>query len=203
MLPQDDLITELAYSSGVNTKAATTILFFLATAAHWTVSTALSNGIIMLSRYADVWSQLRCQPELVRNAADEIVRLASPIIHVMRKATTDFELRGRKIKRGQMLALFYPSANRDEDIFDEPHEFRLDRKIHQHLSYGIGRHYCIGSGFAQILLETVLNELVRRCESIDVIGPAELLECNVMSGVLQLPVRYHIDRAFIPTQTIH
>ena len=101
---------------------------------------------------------LRADRSLVKAAADEMVRWASPVIHFIRTATEDTEVGGKAIKAGDSLVLFYPSANRDEDVFDDPFAFRVDRDPNPHLGFGVGEHFCLGAGLARMELRVFLEQ---------------------------------------------
>src|SRR5699024_6502671 len=117
----------------------------IATAGHDTTRNAMSGGMLALLQHPDQFQALRDDPSLIRPAVEEIVRWASPVIHFFRTATRDTEVGGKQIRAGDSLLLFYPSANRDEDVWDDPFEFRIDRDPNPHLGFGVGEHYCLGA----------------------------------------------------------
>jgi cytochrome P450 len=120
------------------------------------------------------------------------VRWTSPIIHFARTADTDYELRGKKIEKGQVVALFYASANRDEDVFDDPFEFRIDRRPNRHLGFGVGEHFCLGSHVARLEMEIAYKHLLPRIEEIELAGPVDRLASALVGGVKRLPIRYKL-----------
>ena len=136
--------------------------------------------------------KLRKDPSLIDTGADEIIRWTSPVIHFVRTATEDYELRGQKIREGDSVALFYASANRDEEVFDDPFVFRIDRDPNPHLGFGIGEHFCLGSHLARMDLRVFFRQLLERVESIELSGPAELLHASFVGGPKRMPVRYRI-----------
>jgi cytochrome P450 len=138
------------------------------------------------------WQKLHERPELLPRAVEEILRWTSPIIAFARTASADCELRGEKIRAGDQLALFYPSANRDEEVFDEPFAFRADRAPNRHLAFGIGEHFCLGAHVARVELETVFRHLLRRLSEFELAGPVDRLRSATIGGIKHLPLRYRL-----------
>jgi cytochrome P450 len=126
---------------------------------------------------------------------EEVVRWTSPIIHFARTAADDFELRGKRIAKGDALALFYPSANRDEEIWDDPFTFRIDRDRNPHLGFGIGEHFCLGSHLARLELQVAYKHLLPRIEEVELAGPVDRLHSALVGGVKRLPIRYKLRAA--------
>ena len=201
MLPRDDVLTDLVLSLDSVVDAAG-ILSFMAIAGFWNVSTVISHGLVILMENRDYWERLRRDSSLIPNAVEELLRMVSPTIHMVRTATEDFELRGRTIRRGDKLALFFPSANRDEEVFDEPHTFRLDRVPNNHLAFGHGPHVCPGSYLTRVQLEIVFRELTQRVTTVDRVGPIERLEGNILAGILRFPVRFQFDASAVKNQGV-
>ena len=130
-------------------------------------------------------------PELFDPAAEEIVRWASPVIYFRRSVTHDTELRGQQIKAGDKITVWYPSANRDEDIFDKPFDFDVGRDPNPHLGFGgRGPHFCLGSNLARLEIKAMFDELTRRVPDIDAQEPAARLRSNFINGIKHLPVKW-------------
>ena len=110
-----------------------------------------------------------------------------------RTAVEDVELAGQKIRKGETLALFYASANRDERVFDEPFRFRIQRHPNPHLSLGVGEHFCMGAHLARLELRVLFGQLARRFRAIERTGPVERLQSSTVGGVKKLPIRYRMD----------
>ena len=100
-----------------------------------------------------------------------------------------------KIRAGETLALFYPSANQDEDVFEEPFAFRIDRHPNRHLSFGVGEHFCLGSHLARMELLVAFRHLARRLEEVELAGPVERLRSGAVGGVKHLPIKYRLRPA--------
>ena len=114
--------------------------------------------------------------------------------HFSRTATVDYELRGQRIEKGDSVALFYASANRDEEVFADPFAFRIDRDPNPHLGFGVGEHYCLGAHLARLDLEVFFRQLAERLESIELAGPVERLHASFVGGAKHVPVRYRFKR---------
>ena len=130
----------------------------------------------------------------MRARVDEIVRWTTPVNHFVRTATTDYVLRGQQIRTGDSLALFYASANRDEEVFADPFTFRLDRDPNPHLGFGVGEHFCLGAHLARLDLKVFWRQFAERVESIELTGEPQLLHASFVGGPKHIPVRYRIRR---------
>src|SRR5580704_5874887 len=154
-----------------------------------TTRNAISGGLLAFSENRGEWERLRQQPELLPSAVEEILRWVSPIIHFTRTATENCEVRGVKIRAGDKLALFYASANRDEVMFADPFEFRVDRSPNHHLAFGSGPHFCMGAHLARVELEVLFRHLLARLEWFELAAPPERLNSAVNGGIKHLPLR--------------
>lgn len=162
----------------------------LATAGHDTTSSAISGGLHALLESPDQWARLSADPALVPTAVDEMIRWVSPVKQFMRTANEDTEVRGVRIAAGESVLLSYPAANRDEDAFDDPHTFDVGRRPNQHLGFGFGAHYCLGTHLARLEAQALYTELVPRVRSIELAGPVEYTETLFVGGPKRLPIRY-------------
>jgi cytochrome P450 family 142 subfamily A polypeptide 1 len=126
-----------------------------------TTRTAIAHGLRTFCDHPDQWEQLQAQPELVPSAVEEVVRWVTPLNNMFRKATRDTTVRGVPIRAGERAVLVYPSANRDEEVFDEPFVFDVTRSPNNHLSFGYGAHFCIGANVARHELELLFAKLTR------------------------------------------
>ncbi len=154
-----------------------------------TTRNAISGGLLAFSENRAEWEKLRDRPELMSDAVEEMLRWVSPIIHFTRMATQDTEVHGVKIAEGERVAIFFASANRDEEVFEDPFAFRVDRHPNPHLAFGIGEHFCMGAHLARLEMEVVFRQLVTRLESFEIAGPAERLNSAVNGGIKHLPLR--------------
>ena len=160
-----------------------------------TTRNGTSGGMLAFIQHQDQLRKVQRDPSLLPKAVEEVVRWSSPIIHFARTATQDFELRGKKIQKGDALALFYPSANRDEEVFEDPFTFRVDRHPNRHIGFGVGEHFCLGSHVARLELQVAYKHLLPRIEEIELAGPVQRLHSSLVGGVKHLPIRYKLRRA--------
>jgi len=144
---------------------------------------ALSGGVVAFDRFPEAWEQLRSAPTLVANAVSEIVRWQSPIIHMRRTATHDLDFRGKTIRHGDKVVLWYWSANRDETVFQDGEAFRVDRpNAQRHVSFGSGIHRCLGWRVAELELRLLWEEILSRFRRIRVCEAPERLASNFSSN---------------------
>jgi cholest-4-en-3-one 26-monooxygenase len=191
--PADDLVSELIRGE-VDGKPLTeeqlvAYTELLVEAGNETTRNAISGGLLALAEHPAEWEKLRAHPELLPDAVEEVLRWASPISHFTRTATEDYELRGEKIRAGEQVALYYASANRDDELFDDPFAFRVDRRPNPHLAFGFGEHFCMGAHVARVEIETIFRHLTRRLEAFEVCGDVERLSSITNGSIKHLPLR--------------
>ena len=165
------------------------------TAGHETTRGSIGGGLYALIEHPDEQRRWALNPGLTLSAINEIVRYVTPVNHMVRTAAADCEVGGQRIREGDRLVLFYASANRDEDIFDDPNSLRIDRKPNPHLGFGIGEHYCIGANLARTTSGTLFRELVARLEDVELIGEPSRTASNLVPGFKHMPIRYKLRRA--------
>lgn len=164
----------------------------IATAGHDTTSSTIAGGLQALIEFPDQLERLRDDPNLMSSGAEEMIRWVTPVKHFMRTATVDYELRGVKIAAGESLLLSYPSANRDEEVFEEPFQFDVGRNPNRHLAFGFGAHYCLGAQLAKMEIRALFAELLRRLEHIELAGTPARTETLFVGGLKRLPIRYKL-----------
>ncbi len=195
--PRDDLATMLAnaeLSDGCPLGQLETLGYYLIvfTAGHDTTRNALSGAISAFLDHPDQFERLRQDPSLSKSAVDEIVRWTTPVNYMKRQAVQDYELRGQNIKAGEELALFYCSANRDEDVFEDPFTFDIGRSPNRHLGFGWAEHYCLGAHLAKASMKALTEEMVRRIEWMEPNGERTFISSNFVVGLKTLPVKYKL-----------
>lgn len=195
--PTDDLASVIANGkidgAPIGEREAMSYYIIVATAGHDTTSSTASGGLLELIRRPDQMAKLKNDLSLLPNAVEEMIRWVTPVKHFMRTATQDYELRGKTIRKGDGLALFYWSGNRDEDIFDQPFEFRVDRDVKKQVAFGHGVHLCLGMHLARMEIRALFAELLPRLKSIELAGEPKNTRANFVSGLKSLPVRYVIE----------
>ena len=137
-------------------------------------------------------SRLRGDLGLIPTATEEILRWVSPVVQFTRIASRDTVLRGQQIHAGDFLALFYPSANRDEEVFAEPFRFDITRNPNPQLAFGIGEHYCLGANLARLELQIMFRQLMERLDYAEMTGPIQRMRSNFVGGIKHMPVRLRI-----------
>lgn len=192
--PREDLTTMLAQArlpgdQPVPAFEMFSLWFLVMVAGHDTTRNAISGGLLAFLENPDELTRLRRDPGLVPVAADEIVRWTTPVNHFSRTATEDYELRGKQIHAGDSVALFYASANRDEEVYADPFQFRIDRDPNPHLGFGVGEHFCLGSHLARMDLRVFWRQFVERVESVESAGPVDHLHSSFVGGPKHVPVR--------------
>ena len=171
-------------------------LFFmvLTVAGSETTRNAIASGLSTLIAHPEQLEQLRSDPEVMSTAVDEILRWSSPVGYFARRATRSIEVRGVRIAEGDRVTLWYPSGNRDEDVFDEPFRFDIRRTPNQHVSFGGGGpHYCLGANLAKREITILFEELLARSRDIELLGPPSYNPLGFYNPILvaidELPVR--------------
>jgi cytochrome P450 len=164
--PRDDVSTVIANGQidgqPIGDREAMSYYIIVATAGHDTTSSTVSGGMLELIRRPDQLAKLKNDLSLLPNAIEEMIRWTTPVKHFMRTATEDYTLRGKTIRKGDGLALFYWSGNRDEEVFEDPFEFRVDRDVKKQVAFGYGVHVCLGMHLARMEIKALLNELLPR-----------------------------------------
>jgi cytochrome P450 len=158
------------------------------------VHTIIAGGLHALIENPAELAKLRHAPELLNTAVEEMLRWTSPVKHFFRTATEDYQLRGRQIRAGDALMMCFPSANRDEEVFDHPFTFKVDRTPNRHIAFGHGVHQCLGLNLARMELKALFKELLARVHPIELAGEPAWAEANLVSGPKRLPIRYQMSK---------
>lgn len=164
----------------------------IATAGHDTTSSAIAGGLHALIEHPAELERLRRDPSLVPTAVEEMIRWVSPVKQFMRTATEDCVLRGVAIRAGESVLLSYPSANRDEDVFERPDVFDVARDPNRHVGFGFGAHFCLGTHLARMEARALYTELVPRLASVELTGEPAYMETLFVGGPKHLPIRYEL-----------
>jgi cholest-4-en-3-one 26-monooxygenase len=192
--PGEDLVSQLAGATveggPLGDFEILCYCFLLLLAGNETTRNATSGGMLAFLERPGLWQRLRGQASRLEGTVEEVVRWSAPIVYFARTATRNVELGGRPVRRGDRVALFYPSANRDEAVFREPDAFDPGRAPNPHLSFGIGEHFCLGANLARLELRLLFGAMLRRLPDLEPAGPASRLRSNFVGGVKHLPVRF-------------
>ena len=158
-----------------------------------TTRNATSGGMQALIENPEQFERLRDQPELLDSAVEEMLRWTSPVVHFARTVTRDTEIRGVPIKEGETLAMWYPSANRDEDVFENPDIFDIARSPNHHLAFGgFGEHFCLGANLARLEMRSIFRHVVQRLDHVELNGEVERLSSGLIGGIKRLPVSFTV-----------
>ena len=156
-----------------------------------TTRNATTGGVLALLEHPEERDRLVAHPELLRTAVEEILRWTSPVIQFARVATEDFELRGHTIRAGETVAMWYPSANRDEAAWEDPYRFDITRDPNDHLSFGgFGAHFCLGANLARWELRGIFKELLRLLPEMELVGAPYRQDSLHVGGIVKMPVRF-------------
>lgn len=191
--PQPNLISMLAHSPATREMTPSEFLgnlILLIVGGNDTTRNSISGGLLALMEHPDQYDKLRANPDLVASLVPEIIRWQTPISHMARTATADHELNGKLIRKGDRVALWYLSGNRDPRMIGSPNQFIIDRpQARRHLSFGFGVHHCMGSRLAEAQLQILWEELLSRYPTIEPAGQPVRTYSNMIHGFTHLPVQ--------------
>lgn len=195
--PKDDLATIIANATidgePIGRTEASSYYIIVATAGHDTTSSSTATAMWALATQPGLLQRLQGDPSLIPPFIEEAIRWATPVKTFMRSATEDTELRGRQIAKGDWLMLCYASGNRDEEVFDEPYVFNIDRKPNRQLAFGFGAHLCIGQHLARMEMRVLFEKLLPKLRSVSLDGEMRLVESSFVSGPKELPIRFELQ----------
>jgi linalool 8-monooxygenase len=190
--PDNDLISMLVHTKvngqPVDLGDYLSTLLLLVVAGNETTRNSISGGILALSENPEEKRKLLEDPSLIPAAVDEIIRWVHPVIYMRRTTTEDTMIGEQAVKKGDKIALWYMSGNRDEDKWEDPFAFKVGRKGPRHLSFGYGQHLCIGWRLAEIQLRVLLEELLIRCPNIAVKGEVNRMKTNFLNSIKSMQV---------------
>ncbi|MBZ9594428.1 cytochrome P450 [Streptomyces erythrochromogenes] len=205
--PGEDLVSQIAHDTLVDEGDGSErplsdheIVFNLngvLSGANETTRYSAAGAVHMFAEHPDQWRLLRrLGPDGIAPAVEEILRWTTPGVHALRTAAHDTEIAGTPIAAGARVTLWNVSANRDEDVFADPHSFRVDRRPNRHVAFGHGRHLCLGARLARFELGALLTEMLAVLDGFELTGPATFNSSNFTWGINSLPVRLLRSRAF-------
>ena len=166
------------------------LVVVLLVAGNETTRNAMTGGMLALLENPGEWARLGRDPDLLDGAVEEAIRWTTPVIQFARTATRDYTLRGKTIKAGQSVCLFYASGNRDEEVFADPFVFRIDRDPNPHIGFGMGEHVCLGAHLARLELRHAFGQLRERLRECELSGPVERVRSSFVGGIKRAPMRW-------------
>ena len=196
--PGDDLVTALMKGEVGGGKLDMlefgSFFLLLAVAGNETTRNLISHGMLLLLEHPESRARLRKNPALLPGAIEEMLRYRAPVMYFRRTATEDTEIGGVPIRKGEKVTLWYPSANRDEEVFDDPDRFDIERHPNEHLAFGHGQHFCLGSHLARLEIRVMFEELLEQFDAIALTGPVRTLRSHFIDGVKSMPIRFDAAR---------
>ena len=186
--PRNDFISIWAHAEIDGQKLPPEAIFhevglFIAGGAE-TTRTAISHGLRAFVDHPEQWEELAAKPELINSAVEEVLRWVTPLNNFFRMALTDDAVGGQPIAAGDRIIMLYPSANRDEAVFENPFSFDIHRNPNPHLSFGFGTHLCIGANLARLVLTTMFRELSAQATGLSVISEPDV-EANIFARAVR------------------
>jgi cytochrome P450 len=193
--PGNDLISMLAHGEATRNMSPEEFLgnlILLIVGGNDTTRNSITGGVLALNQFPEQYDKLRKNHGLVSSMVPEIIRWQTPLAHMRRIALADTEMHGKTIKKGDKVVMWYVSGNRDERAIERPNEFIIDReRPRQHLSFGFGIHRCVGNRLAEMQLRIIWEEVLKRWDRIEVMGPPRMVYSSFVKGYESLPVRIH------------
>ena len=167
-------------------------MLLLTVAGNETTRNTTAWGMWGLLQHPDELARLKADPDtLLPGAIEEVLRWASPVYHFRRTAVEDTELLGQEIKANDKVVIWYISANRDEDVFDDPFRFDITRSPNEQIAFGGGGpHFCLGANLARMELRLIFREMLERIDDLKLAGTPELLRSNFVGGIKRMPVTF-------------
>jgi cytochrome P450 len=154
-----------------------------------TTRNSITGGVLALNQYPGEFKKLNADPSLISNMVAEIIRWQTPVTYMRRTALEDVNFEGHNIRKGDKVAMWYASGNRDTEVFESPHELQIDRKnARAHLSFGFGIHRCMGNRLAEMQVRVLWEALLPRISSIEVVGEPVRNRSTLIKGYQSLPV---------------
>ncbi len=188
--PGEDLVSMLVYNDKEKLSPDDYIgtMILLVTGGNDTTRSTIAGSIVGLNKFPNQYQLLRDDRSKIVPAIDEFIRWQTPIHCIRRTALQDTELRGKTIKKGDRVILWYASANYDEEVYDQPYDLVIGRGGPKHLSFGKGLHYCLGSRLAELQLRCLWEALLERFPNIELVGEPVKVRSNIVSGYKKVPV---------------
>jgi cytochrome P450 len=191
--PKSDLLSMMAHGAATRDMDARNFLgnlILLIVGGNDTTRNTMSGSLLALSQHPEQYRKLRENPEMLDSFVPEVIRWQTPLAHMRRTALADFEFRGKQIKKGDKVVMWYVSGNRDEEAIEKPYDFIIDRaRPRTHLSFGFGIHRCVGLRLAELQLKIIWEEILKRFDHIDVVGAPKRVYSSFVKGLETLPVK--------------
>ena len=195
--PGDDIVSLLLAAevdgSSLSSDEFETLFFLFAVAGNETLRNGIPGGLLTLMEHPDQLGLLLAEPDRIGGAVEEMLRFWPPVMHFRRTATVDVVLGDTSIAAGDKVAVYHLAANRDPAVFDDPHRFDITRTPNDHVSFGFGPHFCLGSHLARTQMRSMIGTILDRLGAISLDGEPERLESNFQQGLKHLPVTWEVS----------
>lgn len=193
--PKIDLLSMLAHGKDTQNMPPMEFLgnlVLLIVGGNDTTRNSISGGVLALNQNPDEYAKLRADHSLIPNMVSEIIRWQTPLAFMRRTVTRDLDFRGQQLRKGDKIAMWYVSGNRDERVIPDPDRFWIDRpNARHHLSFGFGLHRCMGNRLAEMQLRVLWEEIMQRFSFVEVVGEPERVQSSFVRGYASLPVKLH------------
>ena len=154
-----------------------------------TTRNTITGSVVALNQNPDQYDKLRAHPELISSMVSETIRWQTPLAHMRRTAVRDFEFKGKTIKKGDKVVMWYVSGNRDDDVIERPNDYIIDREnARRHISFGFGIHRCVGNRLAELQLQIIWEEIMKRFPMIEMAGEPKRSYSTFVKGYEKLDV---------------
>ena len=197
--PRSDLASIIANGTiegaPLEHRALISYLIIASTAGHDTTAATTGTGMWVLAENPELLARLKADPDLIPSFVEETIRWATPVQHFIRSATRDYEIRGRTIRKGDLVYLSYLSANRDEEAFADPFTFDAARSPNRHVGFGFGGHTCLGIHLARLEMQALWRTLLPRIKSVALTGAPRHAQSEFVCGPKTVPIRFELEAA--------